>query len=69
MAGASVYVCVWHRSGTSSPWGSASESDEEPGFRVSPARRSLSHYAREQLQSQPSNRGADLTSRLRVCST
>ena len=66
-----VSVCVHCRSGTSSPWGSASESDEEPGFRVSPARRSLSHYAREQLQSQSSNnnRGADNTSRPTVCIT
>ena len=62
-------VCVCCRSGTSSPWGSASESDEEPSFRVSPARRSLSHYAREQLQSQFGNRGADLTSRLTTRST
>ncbi|KAL3146791.1 hypothetical protein ABBQ38_014772 [Trebouxia sp. C0009 RCD-2024] len=47
------------RSGASSPWGSASESDEEPSFKVSPARRSLSLYAREQqLQPQPSSRGS-----------
>ncbi|KAL3134944.1 hypothetical protein ABBQ32_007904 [Trebouxia sp. C0010 RCD-2024] len=47
------------RSGASSPWGSASESDEEPSFKVSPARRSLSLYAREQQQQQPqpSSRG------------
>lgn len=54
-------VCTWRRSGASSPWGSASESDEEPSFRVSPARRSLSNYAKEQLQSQSSSKGAAIT--------
>ena len=47
----------WCRSDASSPWGSPSESDDEPSFRVSPARRSLSNYAKEQLQAQPSDKG------------
>lgn len=46
------------RSDASSPWGSPSESDDEPSFRVSPARRSLSNYAKEQLQAQPSDKGS-----------
>ena len=37
------------RSDASSPWGSPSESDEEPSFRVTPARRSLSNYAKDSL--------------------
>lgn len=38
------------RSDASSPWGSPSEgSDEEPNFKTTPARRSLSTYAKEQL--------------------
>jgi len=45
-----------HRSNASSPWGSASESDEELNFRVSPARRSLSNYAKESLLP-PAQRG------------
>ncbi|DBA88433.1 TPA: hypothetical protein ACH3X2_004923 [Trebouxia sp. C0005] len=44
------------RSNASSPWGSASESDEELNFRVSPARRSLSNYAKESLLP-PAQRG------------
>jgi hypothetical protein len=48
--------CAVHRSNASSPWGSASESDEELNFRVSPARRSLSNYAKESLLP-PAQRG------------
>ncbi|DBB18597.1 TPA: hypothetical protein ACH3X3_000224 [Trebouxia sp. C0006] len=48
------------RSNASSPWGSASESDEELNFRVSPARRSLSNYAKESLLP-PAQRGATAT--------
>ena len=48
--------CALPRSNASSPWGSASESDEELNFRVSPARRSLSNYAKESLLP-PAQRG------------
>ncbi|DBA73253.1 hypothetical protein WJX77_003763 [Trebouxia sp. C0004] len=56
------------RSNASSPWGSASESDEELSFRVSPARRSLSNYAKESLLP-PAQRGATATGSASASST